>query len=141
MIFIRKFRAKDLPQVMDIASKSFREIYTQDFFIRMWELSPETFLVAESMNKVVGFIIGVMEIGSARILMLSVAPSYRRMGIGTTLLKSFLERVNKERVTLEVRAKNRGTINFYLNRGFKIKESLPNFYSDDSDGLLMEKIS
>lgn len=141
MIYIRKFRAGDLPRVVDISSKSFKEIYTHDFFIRMWGISPETFLVAKSMNKVVGFVIGVMEIGSARILMLSVAPSYRRMGIGTALLKSFLGKINERRVTLEVRAKNREVINFYLNRGFKIKESLPNFYSDGSDGFLMEKIS
>lgn len=139
-MIIRKFRYEDLESVAMLAYSSFDEGYTPDFFLTIWDASPNGFIVAEE-EKIVGFILGVLtDIRSLRILMLCVEESKRRMGIGTALIKAILQNFPRvERVYLEVKVNNKGAIKFYEKLGFRIVDILPHFYTDGTDGYLMEK--
>jgi len=138
---IRKFRYEDLEEVAEIASHSLQEKYTLDFFLYLWQISPDGFLVAEKNGKVVGFIIALQPCSEElRILMLAVDKNFRRQGIGSSLLKELLLRFPARRIYLEVRTDNREAIKFYEKHGFRIKEKIENFYTDDSPAFLMEKV-
>ncbi len=142
-VSLRKIQSDDLNRVVTIANTLFREYYTLDFFVSMWEMSPDTFLVAEHQGEVVGFILAVHDdISSARILMLSIVQVYQGKGIGSSLLRMLLCRIRDrvKKISLEVRTDNTQAISFYLHHGFQVKNHLKCFYSDGSDGYLMEKI-
>lgn len=78
----------------------------------------------------------------------SVLEEYRKLGIGTELLKFILDDCDKARpatmICLHVNSKNTGAIKFYKNRGFsRVGKKLANFYWDtpDSDAFLMKKVN
>jgi ribosomal-protein-alanine N-acetyltransferase len=112
--------------------------------MELLQLSPDLCLVEENMiGKVVGFIIGIKSgFNRGRILILAVDKPYRCKGAGSRLLNKCIELMKQKglkAVTLEVRIENKEAISFYLKRGFKIEELLPCFYSDGTDGYLMER--
>lgn len=139
---VRKFEYSDLEDVLRIASSSLEERYSMDFFIYLWQICPDSFLVAEKNGKVVGFIIAIRkDIDEMRILMLAVDEKYRRQGIGSMLMKQIMMKFPEiRRIYLEVKVNNKEAIKFYKKHGFKIKEKLNNFYTDGSPAYLMEKI-
>jgi ribosomal-protein-alanine N-acetyltransferase len=142
-VTLRKIQSSDLNRVVLIANSLFTEQYTLDFFLHMWEIAPDTFLVAECHREVIGFILAVNnDIDSARILMLSITQGHQGKGIGSSLLRMLLERMDYQvkKISLEVRMDNTPAILFYRHHGFQITGYLKHFYSDGSDGYLMEKI-
>jgi ribosomal protein S18 acetylase RimI-like enzyme len=144
LYFTRKLCSKDLARVMQISANSLTERYDLSTFVELLRLSPDLCLVEENMiGKVIGFIIGIKtSFDRGRILILAVDEPYRWRGVGSKLLNKCIELMKQRRlkvVTLEVRVNNKEAINFYLKRGFKIKELLPCFYSDGTDGYLMER--
>jgi len=139
---IRNFEYEDLEEVAKIADESLQEDYSIDFFLYLWQINPDGFLVAEKDGKVVGFIVSIKEgKEKLRILMLAVDKKFRRMGIGKSLLRELLIKYPEARkIVLEVRSDNREAINFYRKQNFKIKGKIDNFYSDGSTAYLMEKV-
>ena len=141
-INLRKARSNDLKQIADISNTLFREHYTPDFFLHMWEIAPDTFIVAEYQGIVIGFILAVnVDTGIARILLLSIKRTYQGQGIGSSLLWMLLREMGDQikKITLEVRTNNTRAITFYLHHGFQLMGHLKQFYADGSDGYLMEK--
>ncbi|MCD6512958.1 MAG: GNAT family N-acetyltransferase [Thermoplasmata archaeon] len=139
---IRKFRFEDVEQVYSIAASSLNEHYTLDLLFHLWSLNPDGFFVYEMDGKIVGFINSVRTgKEELRILMLAVLPAYRRRGIGSKLLSHLmLSFPEVRRFYLETRVENRDAINFYLKHGFRIKETIDDFYTDGGKAYLMEKI-
>ncbi|MCD6147361.1 MAG: ribosomal protein S18-alanine N-acetyltransferase [Thermoplasmata archaeon] len=140
-MIIREFEYEDLQQVMEIVYSSFEEYYTSDFFLTIWQASPDGFIVADDGEKIVGFVMGVMvDVETLRILMICVREGYRNKGIGSELLKHIIKKSgNVRKVRLEVKMSNKEAIKFYKKSGFVIKETLPDFYPDGTDAYLMEK--
>ncbi|HDH81975.1 MAG TPA: ribosomal-protein-alanine N-acetyltransferase [Thermoplasmatales archaeon] len=140
-MIIREFEYEDLQQVMEIVYSSFEEYYTSDFFLTIWQASPDGFIVADDGEKIVGFVMGVMvDVETLRILMICVREGYRNKGIGSELLKHIIKKSgNVRKVRLEVKMSNKEAIRFYKKYGFVIKETLPDFYPDGTDAYLMEK--
>jgi len=139
---VRNFEYEDLIHVFRIANEALSENYTMDFFLYLWQISSNGFLVAEENGKIVGFIIGVMaSMDELRILMLAVEEKSRRKGMGSVLLKNLMIRhPHARRVYLEVRCDNMEAIKFYKKHGFKIKEKIEDFYTDGSPAYLMERL-
>jgi len=141
-MIIRDFDYGDLQQVMEIVYSSFKEYYTSDFFLSIWQASPEGFMIAQEEGKIIGFVIGVIsEAETLRILMICVREGYRNRGIGSELMHRLIKKFNNVRkIRLEVKVTNKDAIKFYKKHGFVIKETLPEFYPDNTDGYLMEKL-
>ncbi|MEA2054245.1 MAG: ribosomal protein S18-alanine N-acetyltransferase [Candidatus Thermoplasmatota archaeon] len=140
-MIIREFVCNDIQQVIKISYNSLKEYYSPDFFINVWQVSPNGFLVAEEGGKVIGFVLSVMAGASTlRILMVCVRKGYRGKGIGSTLLNQITRKFeNLKKVYLEVKVTNKKAIKLYKKHGFVIKEILHDFYPDGTDGYLMEK--
>jgi len=128
-----------------------RECFTAEAFTREHIAallgSPNTVsLVAKTDNKVVGFIIGLIEtydrVKVGHIYTIDVAIRHRRTGIGLKLLDEleniFLERGVKTSY-LEVRVDNKAARELYRKKGYTELESLENYYSRGTRGLRMKK--
>ena len=71
---------------------------------------------------------------------LAVREDCRRGGVATALLQralSVLVSVGVESVKLEVRAENEGARQLYRNFGFEHSKTIPNYYSNGEDALVM----
>ena len=77
---------------------------------------------------------------SVRIYSLGVDPRFQGRGIATQLIERAAEiarGIQKERMTLEVRADNTSAIGLYNHCGFCTVEKLAAYYPDGSDGIKM----
>src|SRR4030065_2618497 len=94
---IRKFAPDDLQSVSQINRETLPENYTDFFFIDLHERFPEAFIVAEEDGKIVGYIMGRIEVGlsnlglgglirKGHIVSIAVLPQSRRKGVGQELI-------------------------------------------------------
>ncbi len=130
----RNFKMGDLKEVQKIAKLSLYESYSLDVFILIDQAFNCEFIVHSIGGEVAGFINGVITSeDGARILMLAVHPSWRRRGIGSSLLDTFVANASRrgmKKITLEVRPSNDNAIEFYMARGFEPVGTIDNFYTD-----------
>jgi len=139
---VRKFRFEDLAAVVRIAQGALEEKYTPEFLLYLWQMNPESFLVAERGGNVIGFIIATrLALHELRILMIAVNTHMRKQGVGSFLLKQLIMRFPEVRkIVLEVRPDNVEALEFYKKHGFRVKGKVDDFYTDGSAAYLMEKI-
>lgn len=146
---IRRFRPEDLNQVMYINQVCLPENYSTYFFIDLYTNFPETFIVAEEDNRIVGYIMCRIESGFSgfgptkrgHVISIAVLPGYRRKGIGEALLKEALQAMvnyyGVKECYLEVRVSNSPAINLYKKVGFKIEKTIKGYYADGENAYLM----
>ena len=73
----------------------------------------------------------------------AVRTDHRREGIATALLKrvlSVLSAAGTGSVKLEVRAENHGARRLYRRFGFEHRKTIPNYYSNGEDALVMVRL-
>lgn len=150
---LRKFNPRDLGRVVYINRTCLPENYIDQFFLDLHERFPETFIVAEVDDEVVGYIMCRIEVGlsnyglggfikKGHVVSLAVMPQYRRMGIGYALVSKAMEGMrlyNAKQCYLEVRVSNIPAINLYTKLGFKIARVIRGYYSDGEDAYLMTR--
>lgn len=93
-------------------------------------------------DEMVGFIVGDPRLsqGVAWISTIGVAPHFQRRGIGRMLLHACENEIKLPRIKLSVRSSNHGAITLYEKEGYRMVDVWKNYYSDDEDALVMEKI-
>ena len=91
----------------------------------------------------VEFVIGLVEPDhTGHITTIGIAPEHRRRGIASLLMRKVehgFGRRHVRLVRLEVRSANVPAQKLYLNLGYTVTQSLPRYYSNGGDGLLMIK--
>ncbi|MCS7127890.1 MAG: ribosomal protein S18-alanine N-acetyltransferase [Sulfolobales archaeon] len=146
-VLIRVVEPRDLREVYEVESMSFTGSLTYDFsvFLFYYVTAHDLFLVAEALGRVIGYIIGLIEVRRREILghVISIAihPLYRGLGIGSKLLKALEERLTSRgalRIFLEVDVLNKPAISFYRKHGYVISGILKNYYGV-SDAYIMVK--
>ena len=144
LLHFRNFEHEDLFEVVRLANRSLNESYDGGLFLQLGDLYPEGFIVAESREGILGFLLGVIERAyEARILILAVDENARGRGIGARLVRLFEERFRERgirRVNLEVRVTNEAAIRLYEKMGFERRRVLAKYYADGEDAYLMSKI-
>ena len=128
--------------VARIAENALEERYSPEFLLYLWQMNPESFLVAERGGTIIGFIIATQPaLRELRILMIAVDRNTRRQGVGSFLLKQLIMRFpDVRKIVLEVRPDNVEALEFYKKHGFRVKGRVDDFYTDGSAAYLMEKI-
>lgn len=104
-------------------------------------------------KSVLGYAIGIVErdfklseLGFKKrghLLDIAVKEEERRRGIGTSLLKTLLNRFKEKDVKsirLEVRTQNTGARKFYRSLGLEKKELVEGYYPNGDDALVMRKM-
>ena len=139
----RNFEQDDLFEALRLANRTLSESYEGGLFLHLADLYPDGFIVCEEGDKLVGMVVGVVERAyEARILILAVDETYRKAGIGTKLVRLFMERFAKNgvrRLNLEVRVSNSAAIRLYEQLGFDKRKVLPSYYADGEDAYQMSR--
>ncbi|MCD6528790.1 ribosomal protein S18-alanine N-acetyltransferase [Candidatus Bathyarchaeota archaeon] len=150
---VRRFQRDDLSKVMYINTTCLPENYSPYFFISIHERFPETFLVAEDNEEIVGYIMCRIEIGfsnlkrleltrKGHIVSIAVLPEYRRKGIGSSLIMDAMKKMadyNATECYLEVRVSNTPAISLYSKLGFTIVKTMRGYYADGEDAYVMAR--
>lgn len=148
---IRHCIPSDLPSVVEINIASLPEHYSDYFFESILKELPESFIVAEANQKVVGYIMCKIEFGfsnfrklgfvkKGHVVSIAVLREYRGKGIGKSLM---LEAINglavrkTDEIYLEVRVSNDLAVKMYQSLGFLTKSRLRSYYRDGEDAYLM----
>ena len=133
LVIIRKFKHEDINQITKIEEQAFpKTAYSKQTFLNYGNSFPDTFIVVETGDDIVGYII--FDRGG-HIHSTAVKRTYRMKGFGRMLFMHAVKYARK-RLWLEVRSKNSGAIAFYTSLGMKITGKIPNYYGSD-DALIM----
>ena len=68
-----------------------------------------------------------------------VLDEYKKLGIGTTLLKE-IEKLSIKNITLEVKESNEIAIEFYKKNGFKIVATREKYYGNENGYLMIKEL-
>lgn len=131
---LRRFNPADLEAVININRICLPENYAAYFFMDIYNTLPDGFIVAESQERVVGYIMCRLEHGfsdlrrlrfakKTHIVSVAVMPDYRKLGIATALVQqvsSSLSAMGADECFLEVRTTNDPAIMLYRKLGFQV---------------------
>lgn len=143
-VTLRGFRPSDIPFVASIVAEALHEHYDPSLYGSLSMEWGDGFLVAADPHDVpIGFVLGVSQVEhEARVLMFAVERNHRTLGVGTLLMRTFLDRCRARgfrRVTLEVRVSNATAIRFYTRYEFSVVDLLRTYYSDGENGYQMAR--
>jgi len=139
---IRRVRTTDMPYIYEIEQLSFIQPYPSSYIDSLAHLAPKTFLIAEKMGKIVGYVVAIVQgAGLGHVISIAVHPEYYRQGIGTALILRLMEILKEQgasAVRLEVRKSNIAAQKMYAKLGFKIAHTLQK-YENGEDCVVMLK--
>ena len=142
MLKLRKFLPKDLEQVLEINQASFLQPWPKDELEKLYQKHPDGFIVAEDSGKIAGFVVGMISKNQGKIKLIAVNPDYRGKGVGRNLMEHifnyFAENEVKE-VMAHSRIHNESGCAFLKSFGFKIIETVENYYLKGEAAYLMKK--
>jgi ribosomal-protein-alanine N-acetyltransferase len=157
---IRPYRPEDFHTLWEIDESCFPPgvSYTQ-FELKSYILRRSAFaLVAEEQgvdasdhrrgragncDRIVGFLVGERAPrGLGHIITIDVLERARRHGVGSVLVRTAEERFRALKcpaVRLETAVDNVAALSFYKRHGYNVIKSIPRYYSNGVDALLLEK--
>ncbi|MGW8289107.1 MAG: GNAT family N-acetyltransferase [Candidatus Bathyarchaeia archaeon] len=150
---LRKFMPDDLQKVMYINRFCLPENYMDFFFMDLYQRFPETFIVAEENEQIIGYIMCRIEVGlsnfglgglirKGHVVSIAVLPQGRRKGIAQALMNKAIEGMMHYKAKLaylEVRLTNDPGVSLYKKLGFEVNRTLNGYYSDGEDAYVMIK--
>ena len=149
---IRNCKEKDLEEIKRIELKNFPSPWPLASFKHILDKDSVIFLVAAMNNEVLGYLISKIERDikilklktkkKAHLLKIAVRKDSRRIGIGSTLMNTWRNHLQKENVKeakLEVRVQNKSAKKFYRNRDFEEKKLIEGYYPDGANAIVMKK--
>ena len=93
-------------------------------------------------SSILGFIVAERTGASGHIITIDVRAEARRDGVGSVLLQTAEEQFrlwNCQHILLETAVDNMGALSFYKRHGFNVVKTVPRYYSNGVDALLLEK--
>ena len=137
-IKIRYAIKADLPKLYQIEIQAFSHPYDEKFFYNLWDKAPVIFILAESNEEVLGYIIGFKgDSKKSHVISIAVSPKYQGKGIGKLLMTQLLKEITSKEVWLEVAVGNLKARKFYESIGFIFYENLPKYYQNNEDAIRM----
>ncbi len=140
LVTIRPFEFDDSRELLEMEESIFNE--PNPLLYAMIESRPmEGFIVAEEQGEIVGYLLGTLLMDEARLLLIAVKDKYRRQGIGSKLVKEYVESVSgrANMIRLEVRTSNLAAQTFYFKLGFRFIGMVNNYYRNGDNAYIMVK--
>lgn len=140
-LIIRKAEEKDVPAIEQIEKQCFAVPWSYESLYKdIVENGLAFYIAAEIDGHVCGYA-GIWKVfDEGHITNVAVAPDYRRMHIGHSMLETLIDvtaEAGIERYTLEVRAGNRPAIKLYEGLGFKPEGIRPGYYEDNGEDAVI----
>ena len=134
----------DLDAVLAIELKSFSTPWTDTMFLSEMRQGPGSQLLVARLEKrpttIAGYIGYRAVLEEMHIMIIAVAPGWRRRGIARRMLSQAMEQARQadcERAILEVRASNVGAQQLYYRLGFAPVGVRPKYYTRPSEDALI----
>lgn len=92
--------------------------------------------------RIMGFIVAEARRLTGHIITIDVLPETRRTGIGSALLQAAEDRLRQtgaNTVELETAVDNAAAIQFYKRKDYFVERTVPGYYSNHLDALVMSK--
>jgi [ribosomal protein S18]-alanine N-acetyltransferase len=141
-VHIRWMIRRDLTDVLAAERASFEYAWTEDDFLQCLRQRNCIGMVAETNERVVGFMIYELHAARLHVLNFAVAPAHRRCGIGSLMVAKLLGKMlshRRAKITLAVRERNLPAQLFFRTQDFRATRVLRNYYEDSGeDAFLME---
>ncbi len=140
LVTIRPFEFDDSRELLEMEEAIFSE--PNPLLYAMIESRPmEGFIVAEEKGEIIGYLLGTLLMDEARILLIAVKDKHRRRGIGSRLVKEYIESITgrASMVRLEVRTSNLAAQTFYFKLGFRFIGMVNNYYRNGDNAYIMVK--
>jgi [ribosomal protein S18]-alanine N-acetyltransferase len=141
-IHIRWMIRRDMPEVLATELASFEYSWTEDDFLRCLRQRNCIGMVAETDERVIGFMIYELHRNRLHILNFAVHPTVRRAGIGKQMIAKLMNKLSthrRQRITLAVRERNLDAQMFFHRHDFKATRVLRRYYEDSGeDAFQME---
>ncbi len=139
-VVIREYSLRDFNDVLEIDKEAFNP-RNPSFDMFVYLTCCNDLLVADIGGKVVGYVV-TMDVDklTGKIVSIAVRKEFRGMGIGEALLRRAIEKLRakgKTRIALEVRVSNKAAQELYKKLGFRVINTIPNYYSDGEDAYYM----
>jgi ribosomal-protein-alanine N-acetyltransferase len=149
-ITVRRMEAGDIADVMETAaSLSDAPHWSEAAYLRAIDADSSPLriaLIAEGESgrdfALLGFVVASMVGPAAELESIAVAGQAQRRGVGRELMTALLGWLKEARaatVMLEVRASNRGAVEFYGTHGFRETGRRPKYYTNPQDDAILMK--
>jgi [ribosomal protein S18]-alanine N-acetyltransferase len=128
--------------VLEIENEGFEFPWSEDDYIRCLRQRNCIGMVAEHLDRVVGYMIYELHKTRLHLLNFAVGRAFQRQGAGTQMLGKLIGKLSgqrRTRILLEVRETNLSAQLFFRNLGFRAITVLRDFYDDTTeDAYLMQ---
>jgi ribosomal-protein-alanine N-acetyltransferase len=150
VLTLRRYQPRDFPRLLEIDQSCFVEgiAYSKEEMRYFLGVPTAISLVGLQDDKIMGFVITDRfrprraSRSMGKIITIDVAPPAQHSGLGTLLMSSAeaeLKQAGCDYVSLEVAVDNEPALRFYKKHGYSVLKTLPRYYLDSIDGLLMGK--
>lgn len=142
-IHYRIINKKDIDGIFSVSSLSFETPWSYESIKSESNNPLAKYIVAIDLDdneKVIGFIGAWVAVFEADIVNIAVHPDYRKFGIGSKLISSFIELGRNEdwyKITLEVRESNLPAQNLYKKYNFEIDGIRKEYYTDNKENAIL----
>ena len=147
---MRRYHPRDFARLLEIDQSCFVEgiAYSPEEMRYFLGMPTAITLVGLQGEEIMGFVIAdtfrprraSRSVG--KIITIDVAPALQHSGLGSLLMSSTeseLKQAGCDYVSLEVAVDNEPALRFYKKHGYSVLKTLPRYYLDSIDGLLMGK--
>ncbi len=147
MISFRPAQSWDLEEIIAIENSSFddpwsTQLLESEFLKQVNEKWPRLW-VAEIDDKVIAYLDSHLVVDELQIMKIAVRTENRGRGVASNFMQNVeiqAKKLGAEKITLEVRVSNIEAINLYKKLGFAEVSIRENYYNNNEDALLMDKI-
>ena len=136
----RFFSEADVEGIFNVSSLSFKTPWTFESIKNEINNPFAKYIVAFNESEILGFIGGWIIASEGDIVNVAVHPNYRKFGIGSTLLKNFIDlglQENWVKLNLEVRESNIAAQNLYKKFNFKLDGIRKEYYEDNKENAIL----
>jgi ribosomal-protein-alanine N-acetyltransferase len=142
-VSIRAMRLADVPRVIEIELQCFTMPWSEATFKGLLRRADASLFVADAEGEVVGYSVFWSVLEQGELGNVSVAPGWRRQGIGQRLVQTVLDAAGQRgvrEVVLEVRVSNTAAQQLYERYGFSQIGRRRNYYTEPvEDALVMRR--
>ncbi|WP_428739545.1 N-acetyltransferase family protein [Sulfurimonas sp.] len=135
---IRSASLDDIDAIQAVENNNFT---AQDFRLSRasirYHLKNNLVYVVEVSGEIVGYILWLERKNYFRLYSLAILKSFHSQGLGKALLEYSLNILSDKKLSLEVKFTNKKAISLYEKLGFKKVKTLPSYYPNNVDGILM----
>lgn len=141
-VHVRWMIRRDMPEVLAIEGASFEFPWSEDDFIRCLRQRNCIGMVADSDDRIAGFMLYELHKTRLHVLNFAIHPEFRRQGVGAMMVAKLTNKLSgnrRNKILLEVRESNLGAQLFFKSQGFRTVSVLRDFYEDTTeDAYLMQ---